>query len=58
MKNNLKNILNNKFLWHTITAIFSIVLTGCYVWEDEFILAVCWGIIAGSNIAMAWLERK
>ena len=58
MKDKLKKIFTNQFTWNVFYAFLSIVLTGCYIWEDKFFLATCWAIIAGSYIAMAWLHRE
>lgn len=56
--NKLKNFLNNQFAWYTFMALASIIISGCYLYEKREILGICWAIIAGCDIAIAWLHKE
>jgi hypothetical protein len=32
--------------------------SGCYLYEKREILGICWAIIAGCDIAIAWLHKE
>lgn len=54
--NTIKNIFNNRFTWNVMMAITSILLAGCYIFENETFLAVCWILIAVCNIGEACIN--
>lgn len=53
----IKNFFHNQFAWYITMAIMSIMLTGCYIFQGEEILAILWAVIAGCDLAIAWLNK-
>ena len=52
-----KKFIENPFYWNVAIAIFSMILTVCFIWEREDFLAIMWAICSGFQIAMAWMNR-
>ena len=54
----MKKLLTNQFLWNCIMAVCGLILSCCYIWDKEYILAICWIVITICNIIMAWLYEE
>ena len=52
------NFIKNRFMWNCIAGVCGAALTGCYIWEKSYLLALCWCIITICNIALAYLTTQ
>lgn len=58
MKDKLKKFFTDPFNWNIAAAVLSIICTGLFMWQAEYLLATIWAIISGIDIAMAYMENK
>ena len=54
----IKKFFNNNFIWYSIMAIASMIISCCYIYEHKEILAIAWAVIAIGDAGIAWLNRK
>ena len=49
--------INKQFIWYAGMAVVSGILACCYAAKHEDILSICWAIIAGCDLGIAWFNK-
>ena len=58
MKNKIKKFLTDPLNWNIAAAVLGIVCANIFLIEGKALLAIIWAIVAGADVALAYLEAK